>query len=92
MKMQYSPIGDGALQATTPAPTFKPITVELTFETLEELLVLTHAIGSASGNDIKESIEGFRGVSLSAHICSKINYEQYKFFNGIADNLAPSKY
>jgi hypothetical protein len=72
------------MQVTTSAPTFKPVTVELTFESLEELLVMKTLLGIASGACTYERIEEFHettGVNLNAGICDRISEIQYNFFN-----------
>lgn len=72
------------MQVTTSAPTFKPVTVELTFESLEELLVMKTLLGIASGACTYERIEEFHettGVNLNDVTCDRISEIQYNFFN-----------
>lgn len=73
------------MKVTSPEVTFNPVTVELTFESLEELLVLKAAIGIACGDDVYRSIKGDGQLpsNLDAHHCGSIAYEQYKFFQQV---------
>lgn len=82
MKMQSSPIRDGALQVTTPAPTFKPVTVELTFESLEELLAIRTALVIPNTRMILEELDNSSTKYNEESIRKTIN-EHYNFFNEI---------
>lgn len=94
MKMQSSPIKDGALQVTTPSPAFKPVTVELTFESLEELLVMKTVLGFAKGKETLERITEWKetkGVSLNVTECNAISLKQYEFFDKVYCEVVGTK-
>jgi len=77
------------MKVTSPEVTFNPVTVELTFESLEELLVLKTTLGMCNSAGIHERLKsnGENMQDLDYSKCDKISYVQYYFFARLLEEI-----
>lgn len=68
------------MQVTTPAPAFKPVTVELTFESLEELLAMRTALVVPTTFGILEELDN-QSIKYNENSMRKTITDHYNFFN-----------